>query len=42
MDSMSAELTTEDLVEMNKRYDVDREDAADIAEDWLNDHGFGS
>ena len=42
MDSLSAELTTEDLVEMNKRYDIDREDAADIAEDWLNDHGFGS
>ena len=30
-----------DLVEMNKRYEVDRDDAEDIAHDWLDDHGFG-
>jgi osmoprotectant transport system substrate-binding protein len=41
LDAVSAELTTEDLIEMNRRYDVDREDAEDIAEDWLADHGFG-
>ena len=41
LDEISAELTTEDLIEMNKRYDVDRDDADDIAEDWLDDHGFG-
>jgi osmoprotectant transport system substrate-binding protein len=41
LDDISAELTTEDLVELNKRYDVDREDAEDIAADWLADHGFG-
>lgn len=41
LDDISAELTTEDLIEMNKRYDVDKEDADDIAEDWLADHGFG-
>jgi osmoprotectant transport system substrate-binding protein len=41
LDDISAELTTEDLTEMNRRYDVDREDAEDIAADWLADHGFG-
>jgi osmoprotectant transport system substrate-binding protein len=40
LDDISAELTTEDLIELNRRYDVDREDAADIAADWLADHGF--
>jgi osmoprotectant transport system substrate-binding protein len=40
LDDISAELTTEDLTEMNRRYDVDREDAEDIAADWLADHGF--
>src|SRR5690606_16599443 len=40
LDSISAELTTEELIELNKRYDVDKEDADDIAEDWLADHGF--
>ena len=41
LDDISAELTTEDLIELNKRYDVDKDDAEDIAEDWLADHGFG-
>ena len=41
LDDISAELTTEDLIELNKRYDVDREDPEDIAEDWRADHGFG-
>jgi osmoprotectant transport system substrate-binding protein len=41
LEDVMAELTTEDLVAMNKRFDVDREDAEDIAADWLNDHGFG-
>jgi osmoprotectant transport system substrate-binding protein len=40
LDDISGELTTEDLIEMNKRYDVDKEDAADIADDWLSDHGL--
>jgi osmoprotectant transport system substrate-binding protein len=39
--SISSELTTEDLIELNKRYDVDKDDAEDIADDWLADHGFG-
>jgi len=41
LDDISAELTTEDLIELNRRFDVDREDAEDIAEDWLSEHGFG-
>jgi osmoprotectant transport system substrate-binding protein len=41
LDDISAELTTEDLIELNRRFDVDREDAEDIADDWLSDHGFG-
>ena len=40
LDDISAELTTEDLIELNKRYDVDKDDAEDIADDWLADHGF--
>ncbi|MBN2622559.1 MAG: ABC transporter substrate-binding protein [Acidimicrobiales bacterium] len=40
LDEISAELTTDGLIELNKRYDVDKEDAEDIAADWLADHGF--
>ena len=40
LDDISVELTTEELIELNKRYDVDREDPEDIAEDWRADHGF--
>jgi osmoprotectant transport system substrate-binding protein len=42
LEDVMAQLTSTDLVEMNKRYDVDRDDAEDIAQDWLNDHGFGA
>jgi osmoprotectant transport system substrate-binding protein len=41
LDEVSGALTTDDLIDMNKRYDVDREDADDIAADWLSDNGFG-
>ena len=41
LDSISAELTTEDLIALNKRYDVDKDDAEEIATDWLDEHGFG-
>ena len=41
LDEVSAALTTDDLLAMNKRYDVDKEDADDIAADWLSDNGFG-
>jgi osmoprotectant transport system substrate-binding protein len=40
MDSISAQLTTDDLIAMNKRYDIDHDDAEDIAADWLSDNGF--
>lgn len=38
LDSVSGALTTEGLVEMNQRYEVDHDDAADIAADWLADN----
>jgi osmoprotectant transport system substrate-binding protein len=41
LDQVSGVLTTEVLIEMNQRYDVEREDADAIAEDWLADNGFG-
>jgi osmoprotectant transport system substrate-binding protein len=40
LDSVSAELTTEDLIELNKRADIDQEDPAAIAADWLAEFGF--
>jgi osmoprotectant transport system substrate-binding protein len=40
LDDVSSKLTTDDLIAMNKRYDVDKDDAQDIAADWLNDNGF--
>lgn len=41
LDDISAELTTEDLTELNRRFDVDKEDADAIAESWLSDHDLG-
>jgi osmoprotectant transport system substrate-binding protein len=41
LDTISAELTTDDLTELNRRFDVDREDADAIAESWLSDHDLG-
>ena len=40
VDSVSAKLTTDDLIAMNKRYDIDHDDADQIAADWLSDNGF--
>ena len=40
--SISSKLTTDDLVAMNKKTDVDKEDAATVADQWLRDHGFSS
>jgi osmoprotectant transport system substrate-binding protein len=40
LDDISAELTTEDLTELNRRFDEDREDADGIAESWLSDRGI--
>jgi len=41
LNDISAALTTEDVIEMNKRYDIDKDDAEDIAADWLSDHDLG-
>lgn len=41
LDKVSAELTTDELIDLNKRYDIDKDDAADIATDWLADHSLG-
>ena len=38
LDDVSAALTTEGLTELNRRYDVDREDADAIAADWLEEN----
>jgi len=41
LDDISSELTTEDLTELNRRFDIDKEDADAIAESWLSDHDLG-
>lgn len=38
LNEISAELNTADLTELNKRLDVDKEDADKIATDWLTEH----
>lgn len=40
LDRVSEALTTEDLTEMNKRADIDQEDPAALATEWLTDNGF--
>ena len=40
LDEVNGNLTTEGLIELNKRYDVDKDDAEDIAADWLDDAGI--
>lgn len=40
VDSVSAKLTTEKLIGMNKSFDVDKEDAKDIAKTFLTDAGL--
>jgi osmoprotectant transport system substrate-binding protein len=38
--SVSAKLTTSELLAMNKRLDIDKQDPNVIAEDWLRQQGF--
>jgi osmoprotectant transport system substrate-binding protein len=38
LDEISALLTTEELKELNRRVDVDKEDAEDVARSWLEDN----
>ncbi len=40
LDSISQQLNTDGMVELNKRFDVDKADAADIAHDWLVKNDF--
>lgn len=40
IDAVSAKLTTDALIAMNKAYDIDKESAEDIAAAWLADNGF--
>ena len=38
VDEVSDALTTEELTDLNKRYDVDKEDAKDVASAWLEEN----
>jgi osmoprotectant transport system substrate-binding protein len=40
LDAVNAALTTEELVGLNKAVDIDREDPATVAEDWLASKGL--
>ena len=40
LNSVSGKLTTNDLIQMNKKSDVDKDDPDTIANSWLKDHGF--
>jgi len=40
LNRVSAEITTAELSELNKRYGIDAEDADILARDWLIDQGF--
>ena len=40
LDSVSAKLTTEEMTELNRRVDVDKEDPETVAQEWLADNGF--
>ena len=40
LNKVSAELTTADLIQLNKRADVDRADPERLAQEWLGQHGF--
>jgi len=40
LNSVSAKLTTDDLLQMNKKAAVDKADPEQLATDWLKGHGF--
>ena len=40
LDAVSKKLTTKNVTEMNKRYDIDKEDADVIAKDFVKDEGL--
>lgn len=41
VNEISASMTTAELTELNRRYDIDTEDPDAIAADWLSENGFG-
>lgn len=40
LNAVSAKLTTEEMTELNRRVDVDKEDPEAVAGEWLADNGF--
>jgi osmoprotectant transport system substrate-binding protein len=40
LNGVSAALTTEELIELNRKVSIDKDDAADVAEEWLQDNGL--
>jgi osmoprotectant transport system substrate-binding protein len=40
VDEVSAAMTTADLTELNRQFDIDARDADEIATDWLTENGF--
>ncbi|MBW3621112.1 MAG: glycine/betaine ABC transporter substrate-binding protein, partial [Actinobacteria bacterium] len=40
IDSITAELTTEGLTDLNAQVEVDQEDPEEVAQAWLEEHGF--
>jgi len=40
LNDVSKKLTTDDLIQMNKKADVDKQDPDQIAADWLKSHGY--
>ena len=40
LNKVSAEMTTEDLIQLNRRADVDKADPEALAKEWLQQHGF--
>lgn len=40
LNAVSAKLTTEEMTELNKRVDVDKEDPESVAQEWLAENGF--
>jgi osmoprotectant transport system substrate-binding protein len=40
LNNVSSKLTTQDLIDLNKKADIDKEDPDALAATWIKDHGF--
>ena len=40
LDAISAKITTEELIKLNKLVDVDKQDPEKVASDWLTQQGL--